>query len=394
MGFFIKDGTRLWCGDLRWKQYPRKPSFRTIRHDALAMGMTHFVRTPRLPNRIGYLKLDQKGEKISPDSLLLSVAEHFGTQYFGEYEVGPDQHWLVATDDAGVPLLGSDGIYTSEEIDAVKTSFAGHTFTRKAILSEDEFNALQKALPPAPVSLRSISLRRFYIVTSATCVSILVSVQVAHLIQQHRLEEMRLAAQKALLQNTHPVKPPPPVIPGDWIRTCLRAAGSFPIFNGGWTLAHWECAQHDLAITWQRSGGTLASAPGGEIQDGGDTVISHVLLDVPAGDAGLYHPSRDERQFLAFMQNAGATLTTARPSTDAVRKGAGGYVAALAVTFTWQSNPQDIPWNDFLGLHIMQMSRVVTSAARTGSRNAASGGYQFQVILDSTANPDSRHRGP
>ncbi|MCE2576661.1 type 4b pilus protein PilO2 [Komagataeibacter sp. FNDCR2] len=391
MGFFIKDGARVWCGDLRWKQYSRKPSFWSIRHDAVEMGMTHFVRTPQLPNRIGYLKLDQRGEKITPDSLLLSVADHFGAQYFGQYEVGPDQHWLIATDDMGIPLLGSDGIYTTDEIDAIKTSFAGHTFTREDILSEDEFAALQKVLPPTQVVLRSISLRSYYIGASIICASVLVVVQATRVIEQHRLEALRLAAQKTLNQTTRPFKPPPPVAPGDWIRTCIRAARSFQVFVNGWTLGHWDCIDHNLAVTWQRSGGTLAPAPAGEIQDSGNTVVTHILLDVPAADPTLPPPSLDERQFLAFIQKAGETPAIGKASNDTVRRAAGGPVPMLAASFTWRSDPQAIPWNDFRGLHVTQMSHVVTSTAQTGSRNSPTGGYQIQVMLDNAAEPAPRH---
>ncbi|WP_180967623.1 type 4b pilus protein PilO2 [Komagataeibacter saccharivorans] len=394
MGFFIKDGARIWCGDLRWKQYPRKPSFRTIRRDALAMDMTHFVRTAQLPNRIGYLRLDQQRNKIHPDSLLLSVADHFGAQYFGEYEVGPDQHWLIATDDAGIPLLGSDGIYTSAEIEAVRTSFAGHTFIREGILSEDEFATLQKALPAAPIALRSLSLRPYYITASAVLVSVLVVLQVARIVQQHRMEAVRLAAQKSLNHTTHPFRPPPPIAPGDWVGTCMRAAHTFPVFARGWTLGRWECLDRTLTVTWQRSGGTLASAPAGEIQDSGNTVASHILLGIPPADPGLPPPTLDERQFLAFIQKGGATLTVGKPSSGAARKGAGGPVPVLSASFTWQTDPQAIPWNQFRGLHVMQITRVVSASASSRSKDTSTGGYQIQVMLDSSADPSSRHTGP
>lgn len=391
MGFFIKDGTRVWCGDLRWKQYPRKPSFRKIRHDAVAMGMTHFVRTARLPNRIGYLRLDRTGEKIRPDSLLLSVAEHFGAEYLGEYQVAPDQHWLIATDEAGIPLIGSDGIYTADEIDAVKTSFAGHVFTRKAVLSEDEFAALQKELPAAPVSLRSISLRPFCLGAVAIGASVLVIMQAAHVVQQRRLEAVRLAAQRALRQSAHAVKPPPPIVPGDWVRTCLQAARSFPVFANGWTMGHWDCNDHTLTISWRRSGGTLATAPAGEIQDIGNTVISRVHLDIPATDPRQPPPTQGDRQFLALIQGAGAALTTGTPAKDASRQTSGTRAQTLAVNITWQSDPQTIPWNDFRGVHVTQMSRTVTAEGRSGSGNVATDGYQLQVTLDSSAEPPPRH---
>ncbi|MBB2199504.1 type 4b pilus protein PilO2 [Gluconacetobacter sp. 1c LMG 22058] len=381
MAFFIRAEHRIWCGDLRWRTYERRPSLFALRSEALALGANYTVRSPLFPGAIGFLVAEQLDLKESFHSLMLAVASTFGPRYYGEYEVGLDQFWVVATDDTGRPLPGSDTIYRDETIAAVRSGFEGFTFERRDILSRAEFETLQANLPDAPLSIRSTSLRSVYLAAAATLALALGVTEGTHVYHKHQQELVRARARKAMLDRPTKPKPaaeapsaPPTIQPSAWVRACVSAVPS-TAFHRGWVVAGVLCSDDKTTVSWARRGGSLSDAPPGDVTNNGNIVDDALPLIVAPGHPDERENTLEERDLFGFLQAAGAPAQINRSPVTLMVGNRRMPMTTTSATFAWPGDPMGVPWDQFKGLRIIEMKR-----AYLGSEAGPTlGAWQFKV---------------
>lgn len=391
MGFFLKNKNRIWCGDLKWKTYPRKASFFTIRKDARNFAkvtrsvgsdkqtqMTHFVRIKEWPDRIGFLHVDKLPRDMSINSLLLAVVRHYGAEFYGEFEVGINQIWVVATDDLGLPLPGSDSIYASDDTTALRERFSGYRFSKKETLDQDDFTTFVENLPDYPVKLRTLSLQPLIAFSVVLLCVTGVSGELTHIYMEKRRDERARLATARLKKNVtrHPAQST--IQPTDWITACLENVPT-SYFYQGWILQEWSCKVDHISLKWHRNGGTLAVSPDGDVMDNGNTIITTRFLHPIRMPTKLQLTNIDERRFLAVLQTHGISAT--RTTTDIVSNfSSHEAISSSTLSFPWPSDLYALPWNQVKGLKINEISRE-TASLGNGEKSGLTGSYLLKVMI-------------
>ncbi|MCI1374165.1 MAG: type 4b pilus protein PilO2 [Acetobacter sp.] len=385
MAFFIRGERRIWVGDLRWRSFQRSPSLMTVHKVASEFNSNYFVQSRTYPQHVGFLSADNVDTKESLQSLALAVSEKFGGRYYGEYEVGIDQYWVIATDEEGLPLPGSDGVYREEAVEAVRSTFSGYPFEQKDVLSSREFEKLLDDLPDAPLKVRSTSLAPLY-TSAAIVVSIFIfAVTAWYFYHQHIIYKRRELARQALLENAKRVpkiiaKREPPA--SEWIDGCLSMIPASP-FAAGWTLDHATCKNDVLDLHWYRAGGNMADAPDGELMNNGDAIVTHRPLSYTFKRRQNTRPDYNERTLIGILQRGGVTPALNSSKLNLLVDGRQVPTETTRMSFTLQTDPRDIPWDAFEDLRITSLSRSVLPAQST-SRTAT---WQMQISFTHTLKP-------
>lgn len=402
MGFFIKSKNRIWCGDLKWKIYSRKAGFLTIRNDARHYTkitrngagdtapdkhtqMTHYVRVKDWPDRVGFVHLEKLPQKMALNSLLLAVVRHFGAEFYGEFEVGINQFWVVATDERGFPLPGSDGIYSSDDATSLRERFSGYRFSQTKTLDQTDFTILVDNLPECPIRLRTLSLQPVIAFSIMALCIMGVAGELVHIYEEKlRAERVKLARNKIKMPAVQQ-RVPAIIRPSDWITTCLKSVPD-KYFYQGWILQDWLCKTGHIALKWHRSGGTLTLAPTGDILDNGNIVVTTLALHPPMSDKQQFHPTANEAEFIALLQSHGITL--ARSTTDIIPEGSGqGAITSSSISFNWPTDLHSLPWDQISGLQITEIGRE-TVPVNGASQNGPMGSYMVKVQITPPANPN------
>ncbi|MFT9341874.1 MAG: type 4b pilus protein PilO2 [Acetobacter sp.] len=396
--FTLSDGSRVFVSGMRWVPHARRPSSRTIRQEALSMSMTNYVRPQQLPNRIGYLKIvvekfaDQSARKTRKESLLLAVLAQCGPLTCVECDFGPSGIWVMATDENGLPLPGSDSFFADDDLEGYRSSLAGFAFRQRVLVTAEQADDFLAALPIAPVSIRSVSLRPYYIAVGVLTVSGLIALQSLHILHERNLAHLRDEARRNFLlqqQKAHAATQEGPSA-AEWVKICMYAAYSLPPFQNGWTLKNWECAGKTLSVLWVRSGGTLANAPVGLMLNNGNSVRSHYpLLPFEKIHGAPSNATGDAKSFIAFVQRSEANLSV--KTADLAHDDRTEAQSAYMITFPWQGDPREIPWDVFRNITVERLGREISSDERGAARNTD---YQIHVaIKDSSAAPAKNEGG-
>lgn len=396
--FTLSDGSRVFVSGMRWVPHARRPSSRTIRQEALSMSMTNYVRPQQLPNRIGYLKIvvekfaDQSARKTRKESLLLAVLAQCGPLTCVECDFGPSGIWVMATDENGLPLPGSDSFFADDDLEGYRSSLAGFAFRQRVLVTSEQADDFLAALPIAPVSIRSVSLRPYYIAVGVLTVSGLIALQSLHILHERNLAHLHDEARRNFLlqqQKAHAATQEGPSA-AEWVKICMYAAYSLPPFQNGWTLKNWECAGKTLSVLWVRSGGTLANAPVGLMLNNGNSVRSHYpLLPFEKIHGAPSNATGDAKSFIAFVQRSEANLSV--KTADLAHDDRTEAQSAYMITFPWQGDPREIPWDVFRNITVERLGREISSDERGAARNTD---YQIHVaIKDSSAAPAKNEGG-
>ncbi|WP_415509299.1 MULTISPECIES: hypothetical protein [Acetobacteraceae] len=362
------------------------------------MSMTNYVRPQQLPNRIGYLKIvvekfaDQSARKTRKESLLLAVLAQCGPLTCVECDFGPSGIWVMATDENGLPLPGSDSFFADDDLEGYRSSLAGFAFRQRVLVTSEQADDFLAALPIAPVSIRSVSLRPYYIAVGVLTVSGLIALQSLHILHERNLAHLRDEARRNFLlqqQKAHAATQEGPSA-AEWVKICMYAAYSLPPFQNGWTLKNWECAGKTLSVLWVRSGGTLANAPVGLMLNNGNSVRSHYpLLPFEKIHGAPSNATGDAKSFIAFVQRSEANLSV--KTADLAHDDRTEAQSAYMITFPWQGDPREIPWDVFRNITVERLGREISSDERGAARNTD---YQIHVaIKDSSAAPAKNEGG-
>ncbi|KXV49532.1 hypothetical protein AD945_04205 [Gluconobacter albidus] len=385
MAFFIRNERRVWVGDLRWRSFERSPSLLTVHKVAAEFSSNYYVQSRTYPQHVGFLSAETVDTKEPFHSLALAISEKFGGRYYGEYEVGIDQFWIIATDEEGLPLPGSDGVYREEAIEAVRSTFSGYPFDQRDLLSSREFEALLEDLPDAPLKVRSTSLAPIY-TSAAVVVGLLFLTGVAwYFYHQHVLDQRRELARKALIESAKRLpkvvaKREPP--PSEWIDGCVSMIPASP-YASGWTLDHASCKGDVIDLHWYRTGGSMADAPEGELMDNGNAIVTHRPLSYSFRKRPDTIAGYNERTLIGILQRSGVIPALNSSKLNLLVNGRQVPTETTRMSFSLQTDPRDIPWDAFENLRVTSLSRTVLpaqSASQTGS-------WQMQVSFTHTLAP-------
>lgn len=378
-------GERIFCAGIRWVTYARRPSLPTIRREAINMGMTNFIQHRSCPNRIGYLKMvadeaeQAKKGKSRTESLLLAVLANSEPLTYVECDLGPSGIWVMASDETGTPIPGSDSLFDDDELDGFKSSLAGFTFKTTHLVDADQIDEFLSALPSAVVRIRSISYRPYYIATGFLVVSSFIALQSLHIIHERNLLKLQEEARHNLLLSQPKAQAAAPDEPsaGEWVNICMHNAYSLPPYKNGWTLISWECAGRSLSALWSRSGGTIADAPVGLMLNNGNDVRSHYpLVPFSKTNGPPKNAPGDAKAFIAFIQQSEQNLSV--KTSDLVKGRHSGAQNAYMVAFLWQGDPREIPWDYFRNIQVERLGREVNSIDQGQGRHSD---FQIHVSI-------------
>lgn len=381
----VSTGKRAFYGGLRWMPHARRPSLPAVRREALSMGMTHFIRSRQMPNRIGYMKMvadsaaGNKASKRKTESLLLSVLTQSEPLTYCECDFGPSGTWVMATDDNGLPLPGADSFFDDDELAGFRSSLAGFNFKHKITIDSNGIDAFLNALPPTPVNIRSVSFRPYYITGTALAICGLITLQSFHLIHERNLARLRDEARRNLLLQRQKAQAATHDDPsaGEWVRICMHNAYALPPYKDGWTLTNWECAGRTLSALWVRTGGTLAAAPLGLMLNNGNSVKSHYPLMPFEKIRGVStQATYDARSFIAFVQQSESNLSI--KTSELVQGDHSEKQSAYMITFSWQGDPREIPWDSFKNISVERLGRDINASARNITQSTD---YQIHVAI-------------
>lgn len=383
---------RAFFGGLRWAPHARRPSLPAIRQEALKMGMTHFIRPRQMPNRIGYLKMvadtasDRKAMSRKTESLLLAVLAQSEALTYVECDFGPSGTWVLATDENALPLPGSDSFFDDEDLPGFRSSLEGFSFRKKITIENAAIDGFLASLPRAPVKIRSISFRPYYVAVAVLAAGGLTTLQSFHVLHERNLARLRDEAQRSLLLERQRAQAATHDEPSaaEWVRICMHHAYALPPYKDGWTLTNWECAGKTLSVIWQRAGGTLAAAPVGLMLNNGNSVRSsyplmpfETIKGTPGDAAG------DARAFIAFVQQSETNLSI--KTTSLVQGNRAQSQNAYVISFPWQGDPREIPWDTFRNITVERLGREINADSHGGSQGTD---YQIHVsIKDASAAP-------
>jgi hypothetical protein len=383
---------RAFFGGLRWVPHARRPSLRAIRQEALKMGMTHFIRPRQLHNRIGYLRMvadtasDRKAISRKTESLLLAVLAQSEALTYVECDFGPSGTWILATDENALPLPGSDSFFDEEDLPGFRSSLEGFSFRKRITVENTAVDAFLESLPPAPVKIRSISFRPYYVAAGVLAVGGLITLQSFHVFHERNLARLRDEAQRNLLLERQRAQAATHDEPSaaEWVRICMHHAYALPPYRNGWALTNWECAGKTLSAIWQRAGGTLATAPVGLTLNNGNSVrSSYPLMPFEKIQGAPGDAAGDARAFIAFVQQSETNLSI--KTTSLVQGNRDQSQSAYMISFPWQGDPREIPWDTFRNITVQRLGREINADSHGGSQATD---YQIHVaIKDASAAP-------
>ena len=122
----------------------------------------------------------------------------------------------------------------------------------------------------------------------------------------------------------------------------------------------------------------------------GNSVRSHYpLLPFEKIHGAPSNATGDAKSFIAFVQRSEANLSvkTADLAHDDRTEAQNAYM----ITFPWQGDPREIPWDVFRNITVERLGREISSDERGAARNTD---YQIHVaIKDSSAAPAKNEGG-
>lgn len=387
MAILVTDATgqRAFFGGLRWVPYARRPSLPAIRQEALKMGMTHYIRPRYQQNRIGYLKMladtasGGKGAKRKTESLLLAVLAQSEALTYVECDFGPPGTWVMATDENALPLPGSDSFFDDDDLPGYKSSLEGYNFKKTLTIENERVDAFLKSLPAAPIKIHSISFKPYYVAAGVLALCGLMTLQSFHVLHERNLLRLQEEARRSLLLQRQKAQAATHDDPSaaEWVRICMHHAYALPPYKDGWTLTNWECAGRSLSAIWQRTGGTLAQAPIGLMLNNGNSVRSNYPLMPFEKIHGVPHDATgDARAFIAFIQQSETNLSI--KTTNLVQGDHGQNHSAYMISFPWQGDPREIPWDAFQNISVERLGREINAGVQGGSQSTD---YQIHVAM-------------
>lgn len=363
----------IWVADMIWRDYGERPSAHRLRADGRAAHASHYARYPQRSHSAAFITISRAHARRGLNSLAIATAAALKAQAYAEFDMGGGDLWVIATDQDGELLPGSDQFYDSDTIENLRKTLAGVPFTSREVIAEADLEKWFARLDPAPVTLHPVSLGAIY----ATLVAIgLIGGGAAFawtLYSAHEAERLAREAREAARQaKVAPVIPASG--PTEIVTACMQAISEQKPFRHGWALQSLQCDQTGLNTHWTRVGGTLSDAPAGHIADNADGTEFTAAIHPLPGRAGKPREGDPIRLFVGFLQKAGVSPVISQGKAPTVTA---NVVRFISVRFLWTTNPLAIDWNSYAHLSQVTLRRTVMSQTLESSDN----GYDVTAVF-------------
>jgi hypothetical protein len=365
----------MWCAGMVWRDYGKHPSAARLRSDGRLEHATHYARYPGRPQSAAFLTISSTHAKSGINSLAIATATCLGPLAYAEFDMGGGDLWVIATDEDGELLPGSDQFYDNDTLANLRDTLEGQPFTTSQTIAEADLQDWFRRVSSAPVALHPVSLHTRYALLAAAAVLGLAGVAGWELYSAHEAErlarEAREASEAALRNRTPPV---PPSGPSEIVAACMQAINQLSPLSHGWALASLQCEQGGLGTRWTRVGGSLLDAPAGQLSDNADSMDLSVAVHPRAGRAGTPREGDPVRLFVGMLQRAGITPAVGDGKADVPG------VRLIAVRFPWHADPRAIDWNSFPRLAQVTLRRAVL----TKDLQTSGEGYDITAVFAAT----------
>lgn len=365
----------IWCAGMVWRDYGKRPSTARLRSDGRREHATHYARYPGHPQSAAFLTISRAHAKSGINCLAIATANCLGPLAYAEFDMGGGDLWVIATDEDGELLPGSDQFYDNDTLANLRDTLGGQPFTRRQTIAEANLQDWFRQLSPTPVGLNPVSLHARYALIAAAAALTLVGALGWELYSAHEAErlarEAREASEAALRNRTPPV---PPSGPSEIVAACMQVINQLGPLSHGWALASLQCELDGLSTRWTRVGGSLLDAPAGQLADNGDSMDLSIAIHPQAGRAGALREGDPIRLFAGMLQRAGIT-----PSIGDGKAGISD-VRLIAVRFPWHADPRAIDWNSFPRLAQVTLRRTVL----TRDLQTSNDGYDITAVFAAT----------
>lgn len=364
----------MWCADMVWRDYGTRPSGATLRAEGRHAHATHYARYPGRPQSAAFITISRGHAGGGLNSLAIATAAVLGPLSYAEFDMGGGALWVVATDEDGELLPGSDQFYDGETISTLREALAGQTYTSKHSIAETDLESWFARLSPAPITLRPVSLRTLYILLATSGLIGLVALTGWGVYSAREAERLAREAREAALRNIKPTVAPSG--PAEIIAACMEAIAPIRPHSHGWALTSLQCDQGGLNTRWIRAGGTLLDAPPGQVSSNADTDDLPTAIHPHPGRAGTPQQGDPIRLFVGMLQAAGISPAITSGKTQATGTTAQS-VQFISVRFPWHADPRAIAWNSFPRLDRVSLRRTLM----TPTLGAVSDGYDITAIF-------------
>lgn len=364
-----------WCAGMVWRDYGKRPSASRLRSDGRLEHATHYARYPGRPQSAAFIAISSAHAKSRINSLAIATATCLGPLAYVEFDMGGGDLWVIATDEDGELLPGSDQFYDSDTLANLRETLGGQPFTTRQTIAETDLQDWFARLSPAPVALHPVSLHTFYALLAAAVALGFVGMAGWELYSAHEAErlarEAREASEAALRNRTPPI---PPSGPSEIVMACMQAINQLSPLSHGWALASLQCDQGALGTRWIRVGGSLLDAPGGQLADNADSTDLTQPLHPRAGRTGTLREGDPIHLFVGMLQQAGITPAIGEGKADVTG------VRLIAVRFPWHADPRAIDWNSYPRLAEVSLHRTVM----TKDLQTSTDGYDITAVFAAT----------
>lgn len=350
---------QLWVADMVWRDYGTHPGGARLRAEGRLAHATHYARYPGRPQSAAFITISRTHARGGLNSLAIATAAVLGPLTYAEFDMGGGDLWVIATDEDGELLPGSDQFYDAETIVTLREALDGQSYTSRQRIAEAELEAWFYRLAPAPITLHPVSLRTLYTVLATTAVIGLVAATGWSLYSAHEAERLAREAREAALRNAKPSVAPSG--PAEIVTACMQAITPITPHSHGWVLESLQCDQNGLNTRWIRAGGTLLDAPPGDISSNADTDDLLTVLHPHPGRAGTPRQGDPIRLFVGMLQAAGITPAITSGQTQNTGP-ARETVQVITIRFPWHADPRAIAWNSYPRLEQVSLHRTVMTA--------------------------------
>lgn len=356
MAFILKKQGRYWVGDISWRSHTPKPSVHAMRVEGRKLGFSWFARCDQFPEGVGYLTVTLNDAKEELNSLAVAMAALLGPETYAEFDLGGGQLWLIATNDAGYLLPGSDKVYSLDGLEIARENLSGFVFKTTLKVEELDLENYINQLKPTRIKLQPIS-RKFLYKRLAMMACVIVAGYIGNAIYDRHLEKLKNEEAKQRLQNNlRPVVAPSG--PSEWVNGCLGAVPG-TVFKNGWALTSWSCEGSSLSVTWETHGGHLVDGPSGVLANNGRTIIQ----SIPFAPVPGYRTSAIEgdpiRLLLTFLGQIGVSATVGTSRFQPTGHHSKNMLSVVTVQFEMPTTPSAVEWDRYARLNIRKMTRIL-----------------------------------
>lgn len=132
---------KLWVAGMVWRDYGTRPGGAKLRAEGRLAHATHYARYPGRPQSAAFITISRTYARGGLNSLAIATAAVLGPLTYAEFEMGGGDLWVIATDEDGELLPGSDQFYDGETIVTLREALDGQSYTSRQTIAEADLEA-------------------------------------------------------------------------------------------------------------------------------------------------------------------------------------------------------------------------------------------------------------